>query len=131
MNERAYARYDRYGGRFDPEHFKRDDYKGVRIYEALKGEKPDPKSNRFELRYPNVTVWSGGTEAPDETAYGDWLKLVATAGFQWDLAHLKYLFDSTYEVKRTHERLGDWVRFSTVRPRPPQPGKDENRATKQ
>ena len=123
LNERMYSRYDRYGGRFDPEHFKRDDYRGVRIYEALKGLKPDPKSNDPAVRYPNVTVAFWGTEAPDETAYGEWLELVASAGLQWDLAHLKYLYDSEYEVKRTHERLGANVLFATTRPRPPRPGK--------
>ena len=33
----------------------------------------------------------GRTEAPDETARGDWLKLVANAGLQWDKAILEYL----------------------------------------
>jgi hypothetical protein len=27
-------------------------------------------------RQPNVTIWGGGTEAPDETARGDWMTLV-------------------------------------------------------
>ncbi len=123
MNERMYSRYDRYGGRFDPANFKRDYYQRVRIYEALKGVKPDPKSRDFGTRHPNVTVKSWGTEAPDETAYGDWMKIVAAAGFQFDLANLKYLYDSDYEVKRTHERRGDTVRFATIRPRPPRPAK--------
>ena len=131
MNERMYSRYDRYGGRFDPENFKRDYYERVRIYEALKGGKPDPKSSDFGTRYPNVTVKSWGTEAPDETAYGDWMKLVASAGFQFDLANLKYLYDSTYEVKRTHERLGETVRFATIRPRPPRPGKSSTSSTEE
>ena len=122
MNERMYSRYDRYGGRFDPENFKRDYYQRVRIYEALKGVKPDSKSNDFGVRYPNVTVAFWGTEAPDETAYGDWLKLVASAGFQFDLANPRYLYDSTFEVKRTQERLGDTVRFAAIRQRPPRPG---------
>ena len=123
MNERMYARYDRYGGEFDPASFKRDYTRGVRIYEALKGVKPDPTANDFGVRYPNVTVKFWGTEAPDETAYGDWMKVVAAAGFQFDLANLQYLYDSDFEVKRTHERFGKIVRFSTVRPRPPRPGK--------
>ena len=123
MNERMYARYDRYGGKFDPESFKRDYTRGVRIYQALKGVKPDPTANDFGVRYPNVTVKFWGTEAPDETAYGDWMKVVAAAGFQFDLANLKYLYDSDFEVERTHERFGETVRFATIRPRPPRPGK--------
>ena len=42
-------------------------------------------------RQPNVTIWDGVTEAPDETARGDWMKLVANAGLQWDKAILDYL----------------------------------------
>ena len=33
----------------------------------------------FMARQPNITIWTGGTEAPDETAYGDWMTLVATS----------------------------------------------------
>ena len=125
MNERMYSRYDRFGGRFDPASFKRDYYKRVRIYEALKGVKPDPTSRDFGTRHPNITVKSWGTEAPDETAYGDWMKIVAAAGFQFDLANLKYLYEADYEVKRTQERRGETVRFATIRPRPPRPSKKD------
>jgi hypothetical protein len=124
MNERMYSRYERYGGRFDPEHFKRDYHQGVRIMEALKGAKPDPRSGDFGLRYPNVTVRFWHTEVPEETAYGDWLKLVASAGFQFDLANLKYLYDSSFEVEKTHERQGEFVRLATIRARPPRPSKE-------
>ena len=46
-------------------------------------------------RNPNVTIWDGVTEAPDETARGDWMKLVANAGLQWDKAILDYLVAGT------------------------------------
>ena len=35
----------------------------------------------YDGSYPQVTFDSGGTEAPDETAQGDWLNLVSKAGF--------------------------------------------------
>jgi hypothetical protein len=38
--------------------------------------------------------------APDETARGDWMKLVATAGLQWDKASLDYLVRGRHEVER-------------------------------
>ena len=133
MNERMYSRYDRYGVRFAPEIYKVDYYRGVRVSQELKGSKPgSPRRTLqslnipvdFAERYPNVTVRFGHRiENPDETASGDWLKLVASAGFQFDLASLKYLYESTYEVKRTQVRDGDGVRFSTIRPRPARPGK--------
>ncbi|MGH9334143.1 MAG: M14 family metallopeptidase, partial [Vicinamibacteria bacterium] len=90
MNQRNYDRYDRYGGRFDEEVFKLPMVDEVLIYTALKGERaPEPGSDRgFN---PKVTIWSGVTEAPDETAEGDWLKLVASAGLSWDRAILQYL----------------------------------------
>ena len=45
-------------------------------------------------QWPQVTFFSsGGTEAPDETAQGEWLNLVAKAGFSFLMAHVKYLRD--------------------------------------
>ena len=71
-------------------------------------------------RFPNVTIWNGTTEAPDETAYGDWLKLVATAGLQWDKASLDYLVEGRHVVERHSEAFADGVvTFSINRPRPP------------
>lgn len=39
--------------------------------------------------WPQVTVMSGMTEAPDETAQGEWLSLVTKAGFSFLMAHVK------------------------------------------
>jgi hypothetical protein len=72
-------------------------------------------------RYPNVTVWEGSTEAPDETARGDWLKLVATAGLQWDKASLQHLFEGNHVVDRRAEAFWGGVSLSMNRPRPPRP----------
>jgi hypothetical protein len=38
------------------------------------------------VRHPNVTLWTGTTEALDETAHGPWLDMVAAAALQWDRA---------------------------------------------
>ena len=81
-------------------------------------------------RQPNITVWDGVTEAPDETAYGDWMKLVATMGLQWDKALLQYLLDGHHVVERKLEPFWNGVGLSMNRPRPPKPIKtEENKDT--
>jgi hypothetical protein len=132
-DKRMDSRFDRYG-QFDPGAFKSEYYRGVRISEELRAFNPDAPSASpladlnipldFAERFPNVTVRFGHrTESPDETARGDWLKLFASAGLQFDLASVKYLYDAKYEVKRTQDREGESVRLATTRPRPPLPGK--------
>ena len=75
-------------------------------------------------RNPNVTIWDGSTEAPDETARGDWLKLVATAGLQWDKAVLDYLVQGHHEIERKVEPFWQGVSITMARPRPPKPLED-------
>ena len=91
LNARAYDRYKRYSFDFDQKNFKLDFTNGVLIYKSIKGARANPQSQDFMTRKPNVTIWDGVTEAPDETARGDWMKLVANAGLQWDKAILDYL----------------------------------------
>jgi len=119
LNERAYARYRRYGFAQDDETFKLDFTNGVLIYTAIKGSKASQSSNDFVARQPNVTIWSGSTEAPDETARGDWMVLVATAGLQWDKAVLEYLLEGPHEIERKGESYWGAVGISMNRPRPP------------
>ncbi len=74
--------------------------------------------------WPQVTFFSGGTEAPDETAQGEWLNLVAKAGFSYLMANMKYLKDGQYTVQRIEEDAArDAVSLTTVRIRPVMPGK--------
>ncbi len=127
LNERAYARYKRYGFDFDQKNFKLDFTNGVLIYKAIKGARANPQSPDFMTRQPNVTIWDGSTEAPDETAHGDWLKLVATAGLQWDKAILEYLVDERYEIERKVEPFWGGVSLGINRPRPPKPAKAEEK----
>ena len=91
LNTRAYDRYRRYGFAHDTENFKMDMTNDVLIYTALKGSRASAQAGDFLPRQPKITIWTGSTEAPDETAHGDWMKLVATAGLQWDTAILDYL----------------------------------------
>jgi hypothetical protein len=121
LNERAYDRYKRYSFDFDQKNFKLDFTNGVLIYKAIKGARANPQSPDFMTRNPNVTIWEGSTEAPDETARGDWLKLVSTAGLQWDKAILDYLAEGHYEIERKVEPFWQGVTVTLTRPRPPKP----------
>jgi hypothetical protein len=124
LNERAYARYRRYGFEHDKKNFKLDFSDNVLIYTAIKGSRASSTSSSFMGRQPKITIWSGGTEAPDETAQGDWLKLVATAGLQWDKALLDYLVKGDHAIERKTDAFYNGVRISMNRPRPPKPNKE-------
>ena len=128
LNQRSYDRYRRYGFGFDDTNFKMDFTNGVLIYTDIKGDKADPgtranNDDDFTTRQPNITVWYGVTEAPDETAYGDWMKLVATMGLQWDKALLQYLLDGHHVVERKGASFFGGASMSLERARPPKPEK--------
>ncbi|HMB79186.1 MAG TPA: M14 family metallopeptidase, partial [Vicinamibacterales bacterium] len=112
LNERAYDRYKRYSFDFDQKNFKLDFTNGVLIYKSIKGARASPTSPDFMTRQPNVTIWDGVTEAPDETARGDWMKLVATAGLQWDKAALDYLVQGHHEIERKVDLFWNGVSLS-------------------
>jgi hypothetical protein len=129
LNARAYDRYKRYSFDFDQKNFKLDFTDGVLIYKAIKGARANPTSPDFMTRNPNVTIWDGVTEAPDETARGDWMKLVANAGLQWDKAILEYLVQGRHEIERKVEPFWNGVTLSINRPRPPKPQKADEKTT--
>ena len=124
LNERAYARYRRYGFAHDTENFKLDFSDDVLIYTAIKGSRASARSRSFMARNPRVTIWSGSTEAPDETAHGPWMEIVATAGLQWDKAILEYLAEGDHEVERDGSEFFGGVRRTMTRPRPPKTDED-------
>ncbi len=118
MNARMNARYERYGQRWDEKAFQQPIYKGVRIYMALKGQTPKGQASSFMARYPDVTYDDGYTEAPDETAYGAWLQLVASAGLAYDHAHLDYFAEGKFKIHRTQKEFFDGVQWKVERDRP-------------
>ena len=72
--------------------------------------------------WPQVTYFSGMTEAPDETAQGSWLDLVTRPGFGYLMACIKYLQEGRYDVQRIAEESGrDNVSITTFRARPVMP----------
>jgi hypothetical protein len=115
LNRRAYDRYRRYGFAFDTENFKMDFSDSVLIYTSLTGSSGEGGT----MSNPRVTIWSGTTEAPDETASGEWLQLVASAGLAWDNALLSYLVEGDHEVERNEVAFADGVTFKIHRERPP------------
>jgi hypothetical protein len=117
LNQRAYARYERYGAAFDPDVFRLPMSDSVMIEMPLKGSTGEPSPGAFS---PSVTIWSGTTEAPDETAYGPWMELVAKAGLSWDQAVLDYLAEGEHEVKRSGSSFFGGVTLRLERPRPPE-----------
>ena len=81
------------------------------------------KGSSGESRFgfdPRITIWSGTTEAPDETAYGPWMELVAKAGLSWNEALLDYLYEGEHEVKRSGSSFFGGVSLRMHRPRPPE-----------
>jgi hypothetical protein len=67
---------------------------------------------------PDVTWDTGYTEAPDETAHGDYLKLMASAGLAFDYVHLEYLAKSDLRIARTGREAAGAVQWRVERPRP-------------
>jgi hypothetical protein len=65
-----------------------------------------------------VTWDSGYTEAPDETAHGDYMKLMASAGLAFDRVHLEYLAKSALRIRRTEREQGGKVLLRVERLRP-------------
>ncbi|HEV2983290.1 MAG TPA: M14 family zinc carboxypeptidase [Vicinamibacterales bacterium] len=148
MDLRHQARYRKWAYGFGPYVFNQEIYKDTAIYYsdpetgepsgsrrfgAGRGGNPAGESGggagagtgRFSMNaWPQVTFFSGGTEAPDETAQGEWLNLVAKAGFSYLMASVKYLRDGHYTVHRIEEdATRDAVSLTTIRIRPVMPGK--------
>ena len=116
MNQRTYDRYRRYGADFDTEVFRLPMTDSVLIEMPLKGSPGFGGGGSFS---PRITIWSGITEAPDETAYGPWMELVAKAGLSWDQAILDYLYDGNHEVDRSGSAFLGGATLRMGRTRPP------------
>ena len=130
LNKRQYRRYKKYAI-WDPDNYKMNIYNDVLIYSTVKGSKvkgggQSNSRGSFALKYPKVTVFESSTEAPDETAHGEWLQMVANAGLQFDLANLRFLANSEYEVMRKKKKYLDGTTFSISRERPVLP-KNKNK----
>jgi hypothetical protein len=132
---RQQDRYRRWASGFSPYVFGVEIYKDTMIYYSDQ-ETGEPRGSRRATpspsgeagrraaisAWPQVTFMSGMTEAPDETAQGDWLSLVTKAGFSFLMAHVKYLEDGQYRVERIEEGAArDGAQLTMVRVRPVMP----------
>ena len=128
LNAHENDRYQRYQ-HFDPESYQQPIYKGVRINMALKGMAVGGPGTTganvgiggLMVRHPDITYDDGYTEAPDETAYGPFLHLVASAGLAYDHAHLEYLSEGKLDVKHTQKDVPEGVQWKLDRKRPVMP----------
>lgn len=123
LEDRLNGRYDRYGVPWEPRSFQMQIYKGVRIYMSLKGARAAPGGEGFMSRFPKVTWDEGYTEAPDETAHGDYLQLLAAMGLAYDHAHLTYLDEGEFKVTHTEKDYSNGVTWKVERDRPILPSK--------
>jgi hypothetical protein len=130
LETRMNARYERFGQRWQPDNMQQPIVNGIRIYMALKGSAgggrggaaggaaPAPGSGGVGGISPDITWDSGYTEAPDETAHGDYMKLMASAGLAFDRVHLDYLAKGKLRVNRTEREQGGKVTWRVERLRP-------------
>ena len=117
LEERMNARYQRFGQRWDPRYMAQPIVNGIRFYMALKGSPASEEPTEDGIS-PDITWDDGYTEAPDETAHGDYMKLVSSAGLAFDLVHLKYLAQGTLRIKQTQKSGPDGVEWKIERKRP-------------
>jgi len=130
MNLRHQDRYRRWAYGFGPHIYGQEIYKDTAIY-YTDPETGEPRGRRRAAdggsrtmnNWPQVTFVSGGTEAPDETAQGDWLALVIKPGFSYVMAHVKYLRDGKYTTNLIEEDgQQDAATRTMLRVRPVTPG---------
>ncbi len=105
MSLRHQARYRRWAFGFGPHLYGVEIYKDTMIYysdpetrraarQPARGGAGAGRGRRGAPRcsaWPQVTFMSGMTEAPDETAQGEWLAAGDKAGLLFLMAHVEYL----------------------------------------
>ncbi len=132
LEQRMNARYERYGQRWQPRNMFQPLVNDIRIYMSLKGTAgrggaggeagaagaAAPGSGGVGGLSSDITWDAGYTEAPDETAHGEWMQLMASAGLAFDYVHLTYLATGDLRVSRTQRDGAGGVQLRVERPRP-------------
>jgi hypothetical protein len=113
LNTRQYARYARYG-RQDVEGFREGFRSGMLTYPSLRGRRATGQGPMN----PRILTFSATTEAPDETARGAWLELVASAGLAHTSALIRAMAEGDPRVERKAEAFEGGVSRSMARKRP-------------
>ena len=119
-------RYRRWAHDFQPEDVTDSVVNGITMNMALKGTvragagggRGAPGSGGIGNLSPDITWDAGYTEAPDETADGDYMKLLASAGLAFDKVHLNYLANGKLRITKTERRVPDGVQRRVERARP-------------
>jgi hypothetical protein len=140
LENRMNARYERFGQRWQPRNMQQPLVNGIRIYMSLKGSAgrggagaggagaggadTARGSGGVGGISPDITWDSGYTEAPDETAHGDYMKLMASAGLAFDRVHLEYLANGKLRVRRTQREQRGKVTWRVERQRPNLPSSE-------
>jgi len=131
LETRMNDRYERFGQRWQPKDMTQPIVNGIRIYMALKGmpaQRPGAEAQRSGSATggvsPDITWDSGYTEAPDETAHGDYMKLMASAGLAFDRVHLSYMANGKLRIRHIQREVGDKVVWQVIRDRPNLPASE-------
>jgi hypothetical protein len=117
-------RYRRWAHDWQPEDVADSVVDGITMNMALKGTARGagrggaPGSGGIGGLSPDITWDAGYTEAPDETAHGDYMKLLASAGLAFDKVHLHYLANGTLRITRTEREVPGGVQRRVDRARP-------------
>ena len=120
MNQRLYARYRKYGAQ-DVENFREYFHNGMLVSQALTGQEVSGSGPTN----PRIMYFATTTEAPDETARGEWLQLVATAGLAHSSALLRYLASGENRIERESSEHEGFVTRSVFRTKPVLPAASE------
>ncbi len=135
LEQRMNSRYERFGQRWQPKNMFQPLVNDIRIYMSLKGTAgrggaagaaggeggaavPSPGSGGVGGLSPDITWDAAYTEAPDETAHGEYMKLMASAGLAFDYVHLKFLAEGDLRITRTEREVGGAVQWRVERARP-------------
>ncbi len=113
VNRRLYARYKKYGEQ-DRDGFFEHHHEGMVVSMRLRGA----ESIGTGLTSPRITYFSVTTEAPDETARGDWMELMGRMGLAHTAAALRYLAGGEFEVEREAEAFDRAVIRKAFRVKP-------------
>jgi hypothetical protein len=120
MNQRLYARYKKYGEQ-DRDGFTEYFHNGMVVSMRLRGA----ESIGNGVTSPRITYFSVTTEAPDETARGEWMDLMGQVGLAHTTSTLRYLANGTFEVEREAEAFDEAVVRKVFRVKPVLPPKEE------
>ena len=120
MNKRLYSRYQKYGKQ-DVENFREYFHNGVLVSASLKGGQLSGSG----INSTRITYFSITTESPDETARGDWMKLVCEAGLAHSTAILKYLSGGVNKINRDASEYSQYITRSVYRTKPVVPKQAE------